>query len=564
MRKCRSVARGERAFRGDPASPRRHERLMPLLIITGDESNLSRRCRIEVDRFTIGRSRDSSVSIPHRSVSKTHLELERTPGGYSFRDLASKNGTFLNEERRQNGVLRDGDVVRLGKVRITFRDLPAAKPDGAPVSASAPAIGASAPAGATSAAAGPATAAAGSASAPTGSASAPARRSPAPAIGAAIPAPGAFVPSRAERRWRRRLISLGVGALGIGLGLLVGRIGSLLAPPDPASQGAKPSLLAGGPVSAPADGRTGIAANPATRQVPPSFSREDGGSAGAPPGVPSFAGPPLPAKPPLELAPKAEAVLPAGPGAEAAGVAASWVSDLERPYTDPGESSRVLFRLFLDVLGRPPTRGEAREFLPLEHAERWSRLRKLGGAPAEIEGARTHFRTFLGRDPSIVEEVALRVVARGDSHPRGKVSAPDPGLLLTSSGEYRSADRRRLRTRTQWARSLIVDLLDRPPESEEEVREVEKAIGEHPGPAAARVLAFSKDATAALPDLPGEESGSAKSAARSWIDEEFRRFFERAPAEAEVRALLAELKPGKEGPRRIRLALADSPGYRSY
>jgi len=167
----RAVAPEERAFRGGLLSATPQE-VMPLLIITCDESNLSRRCLIEVDRFTIGRSRDSSVSIPHRSVSKTHLELERTSAGYSFRDLESKNGTFLNEERRQNGVLRDGDVIRVGKVRITFKEPSAARPPAAPIPSPRPSIPAPPP---------------------------PSEALP-PAGGAAVPGGEVFPPPRTENR----------------------------------------------------------------------------------------------------------------------------------------------------------------------------------------------------------------------------------------------------------------------------------------------------------------------------------------------------------------------------
>src|SRR6185503_19101735 len=159
---------------------------------------------------------------------------------------------------------------------------------------------------------------------------------------------------------------------------------------------------------------------------------------------------------------------------------------------------------------------------------------------------RALFRTFLGREPSILEEVALRAVARGDFGPRGKALKADPGLLLTASSEYRSADRRRPRTAGQSARSLIVDLLDRPPESEDEVREVEKALAADSGSAAARVLAFSEQATTALPELPPDGSGDPDPARRAWIEEECRRFLGRTPADGGVRALLAEFRAGRE------------------
>src|SRR5262245_38073984 len=504
--KMRSVAREERAFRGGLlfTTP---QKIMPLLIITCDESNLSRQCLIEVDRFTIGRSRDSSVSIPHRSVSKTHLELEKTPAGYSFRDLESKNGTFLNEERRQNGVLRDGDVIRVGKVRITFKEPPAAKPPAAPVCSPRPSIPAPPPAIA----------------------------APPAASGPAMPGGEAFARPRAGGRWRRALISLGIGVLGIGLGLLAGQVGSLLGPDAPGARRGETSGPAGGPAISPEGIRTDAAA-PAPGPVAASSSRAEGTSAAE--ASPAEAVPE--AKPMIEDSAAPAPIPPVGPGGGAARIAASWYSDLERPYSDPGESSRVLFRLFLDVLGRPPTRGEAVDPLPLGHAGGWSRLREYQPAPSGDKGSRALFKTFLGREPSIIEEVALRAVERGDSFPPGKGIQPDPRLLLTASNEYRSADRRRPRSSAQRARSLIVDLLDRPPESEDEVREVEKALAEDPGAAAARVLAFSEQATAALPELPLDGTGGADSARRAWIAEECRRFLGRTPADAGVRALLAE------------------------
>jgi len=66
----------------------------------------------------LGRSPGCVVFIDDASVSRHHAEIAIGPGGPIIRDLASHNGTFLNEERISDtfvGVIQ-GDTLRFGSV----------------------------------------------------------------------------------------------------------------------------------------------------------------------------------------------------------------------------------------------------------------------------------------------------------------------------------------------------------------------------------------------------------------------------------------------------------------
>lgn len=70
---------------------------------------------------TIGRLPANGITIADSSVSSTHARITRTPEGFVIEDLQSRNGTFVNGEKVESKrLLADGDLVRLGKVILTF------------------------------------------------------------------------------------------------------------------------------------------------------------------------------------------------------------------------------------------------------------------------------------------------------------------------------------------------------------------------------------------------------------------------------------------------------------
>ncbi|MBK8256613.1 MAG: FHA domain-containing protein [Polyangiaceae bacterium] len=69
---------------------------------------------------TIGRSEDSGVYIPHKSLSRAHARLECAGGHYFVVDLHSKNGTFVNGLPIDRKQLRHGDTITLGDVDLLF------------------------------------------------------------------------------------------------------------------------------------------------------------------------------------------------------------------------------------------------------------------------------------------------------------------------------------------------------------------------------------------------------------------------------------------------------------
>ena len=71
--------------------------------------------------YTLGRAPSNTISIPDGSVSSQHARIVRTPEGFVLEDLQSRNGTFVNGEQvTDKRLLADGDLIRLGKIIMTF------------------------------------------------------------------------------------------------------------------------------------------------------------------------------------------------------------------------------------------------------------------------------------------------------------------------------------------------------------------------------------------------------------------------------------------------------------
>jgi predicted component of type VI protein secretion system len=70
--------------------------------------------------ITIGRGEDNTYQLPHPSVSSHHAELRQEGGDYKLVDLGSTNGSRVNDERVNECVLRNGDVVMLGNMILAY------------------------------------------------------------------------------------------------------------------------------------------------------------------------------------------------------------------------------------------------------------------------------------------------------------------------------------------------------------------------------------------------------------------------------------------------------------
>jgi DNA-binding winged helix-turn-helix (wHTH) protein len=70
----------------------------------------------------VGRAPDATIAIDARGVSRHHLRILVSPAEATIEDLGSKNGTHVNGSRIGAPVrLSDGDEIRLGETRLTFR-----------------------------------------------------------------------------------------------------------------------------------------------------------------------------------------------------------------------------------------------------------------------------------------------------------------------------------------------------------------------------------------------------------------------------------------------------------
>ncbi len=67
---------------------------------------------------TIGRSPDNDIPVDNLAVSNHHAKVYYEAGRMVVEDLASLNGTFVNDLRVERATLHDGDSIHIGKHRI--------------------------------------------------------------------------------------------------------------------------------------------------------------------------------------------------------------------------------------------------------------------------------------------------------------------------------------------------------------------------------------------------------------------------------------------------------------
>ncbi|MHC4840662.1 MAG: FHA domain-containing protein [Planctomycetota bacterium] len=79
-------------------------------------------------RVTIGRKPKNDLQIDSKAISSQHLEIENRNGLYVARDLASSNGTTVNDSPIKETTLRNGDQIMLGKQALLYFIDPAAAP----------------------------------------------------------------------------------------------------------------------------------------------------------------------------------------------------------------------------------------------------------------------------------------------------------------------------------------------------------------------------------------------------------------------------------------------------
>ncbi len=105
-----------------PAPARAHttEQPEPSIIgtLTADDGTMH---PLLEETSTIGRTPANTIVLSDGSVSGRHARVDRTAEGFVIEDAGSRNGTYINSEKlSEKRLLADGDLIRLGKIILTF------------------------------------------------------------------------------------------------------------------------------------------------------------------------------------------------------------------------------------------------------------------------------------------------------------------------------------------------------------------------------------------------------------------------------------------------------------
>lgn len=86
-----------------------------LVVVSGNATKGEVKLKLPM---TIGRAKEAGLSIAHPMVSRLHCTLFEMTGAVVIRDNNSANGTYINDQRISEAVLKPGDKLTVGP--LTF------------------------------------------------------------------------------------------------------------------------------------------------------------------------------------------------------------------------------------------------------------------------------------------------------------------------------------------------------------------------------------------------------------------------------------------------------------
>jgi two-component system cell cycle response regulator len=89
-----------------------------LVVIYGSE--LGKKYNLNAPSLVIGRSSKCDIQIDQESISRNHTKIVNTSKSILIRDLGSTNGTYVNDEPIDEYVMRDGDLIKIGRTIFKF------------------------------------------------------------------------------------------------------------------------------------------------------------------------------------------------------------------------------------------------------------------------------------------------------------------------------------------------------------------------------------------------------------------------------------------------------------
>ncbi|HVT26620.1 MAG TPA: FHA domain-containing protein [Lacipirellulaceae bacterium] len=90
---------------------------LKLVVLAGAKEGLE--IPLKKDKFLIGRAKECALRAGSEAISRRHCAIIHRENSWTVRDLGSRNGTYVNDERITKEVpLKDGDELRVGPLKF--------------------------------------------------------------------------------------------------------------------------------------------------------------------------------------------------------------------------------------------------------------------------------------------------------------------------------------------------------------------------------------------------------------------------------------------------------------
>lgn len=93
-----------------------------LVLLDADGRPGATSCTLNIGNTCLGRGEQNDICLEEEFASRSHCTIRYRKYQYVLEDLGSANGTFVNDVRVQQTILRDGDTIQIGATRFVFGD----------------------------------------------------------------------------------------------------------------------------------------------------------------------------------------------------------------------------------------------------------------------------------------------------------------------------------------------------------------------------------------------------------------------------------------------------------